>query len=863
MSVTLGLRRNLAKLNSLLVKTTLIAGLTAIVVVAAVEFIKNAHSRDIVRTALSARAVDVTDLLAMQMGGSIKFGNERAIADITSGTVATAGEDVTGAYVISETGAVLFASEGLSTTDESVGALVDQAFQTGERALSDDGLIVVSPALFGEGNAVVGVVVTMWTDTNKLANLRASQGDQLLVGLSLLIVALALMSLFLWFAMSRPLGALGDAMRRVAAKDYKTEIPYSKRTDEIGQMAIQLQAFRDALAKAKSAQRENAFKSAAYEGSSAPMMVVDEKLVVQYINPACKHLLEMVRNDLVHSWPGLNADQIEGAHLGDQSDVAQAISGCNAADQLPEPCTVTARFGAQHIRIKINKAFDPKGRAIGAVVEWSDRTVSQRNAALMNGIDVTQLRFEFDMSGAMTDANDIAANKLQLDTSDLGGASLGTLLASKQSGDQTRDEILNAAHAGKPLHGTFDVLSTHGDPLVVDGGFIYVRGDDDHIERVILLASDVTEAEAKIRKAQDLHAQTAADQKRVVDALGAGLRNLSSGDLTVKIVEPFPEDYEALRTDFNSAVAGLKDAVGAVTQNVTSIRNETSEITSAADDLSRRTEKQAATLEQTASALDELTTSVRSAAEGADAASQMSGNAQTNAEEGGEIARKAVAAMDGIKNSSNEISKITSVIDDIAFQTNLLALNAGVEAARAGEAGRGFAVVATEVRALAQRSSEAAREINTLISTSREQVQQGVELVDQTGSALAAIVTSVSDISTRVAHIATSARQQSSGLNEINVAMNELDQVTQQNAAMFEETTAASHALMSEADALNAAVARFSLGTQQVPEAPRPVSEAPQFTTARAHTVSAPIAGSVAIAMSDDAELDTTGWEEF
>ncbi len=297
----------------------------------------------------------------------------------------------------------------------------------------------------------------------------------------------------------------------------------------------------------------------------------------------------------------------------------------------------------------------------------------------------------------------------------------------------------------------------------------------------------------------------------VVETLSTGLQDLARGDLSRQITAPFPREYEALRHDFNMTLDRLSETIAQVVDVAQHIRTRSTEISAASQELSRRTENQAAALEETAAALDELTASVKSASDGAREVEGIVRQARNSADESGVVVQGAVKAMAEIEKSSEQISMIIGAIDDIAFQTNLLALNAGVEAARAGEAGKGFAVVASEVRALAQRSSTAAKEIKALIATSAQQVGRGVDQVGKAGTALHKIVASVANISTLVSTIASGAIEQSTGLAEINIGVMQLDQVTQQNAAMVDESAAVSRAMHQKATALAAMVAKFRI----------------------------------------------------
>ena len=354
-----------------------------------------------------------------------------------------------------------------------------------------------------------------------------------------------------------------------------------------------------------------------------------------------------------------------------------------------------------------------------------------------------------------------------------------------------------------PLKGVTEVLGELG-----KGNLSVHAAASDRRDEVGLL----TTATQNLRD-QLLAAERAKEEQAdiIVASIGTGLSQLAEGDLTARVEAELAGKFAPLKQNFNRAVEALQSTMAKVARATSGIHTGSSEIRQASDDLSRRTEQQAASLEETAAAMNQITTTVKHTAVDAGQANQQVAEARSDAEESGKIVRKAVEAMGGIERSSAEISEIISVIDGIAFQTNLLALNAGVEAARAGDAGKGFAVVASEVRALAQRSAEAAKDVKDRITASSQQVEAGVEMVGETGKALERIISRITGISGLVEGIALGADQQSAGLSQVNTAVAEMDGVTQQNAAMVEQATAAARSLAGEADELARQVSQFKL----------------------------------------------------
>ncbi|WP_294236056.1 methyl-accepting chemotaxis protein [uncultured Sphingomonas sp.] len=375
--------------------------------------------------------------------------------------------------------------------------------------------------------------------------------------------------------------------------------------------------------------------------------------------------------------------------------------------------------------------------------------------------------------------------------------------------------------------------------------------DADRQDEVGDLASAMTKFRDQLMAAERAKAE---QTTLIVDSIGRALSSLAKGDLLTRVDADLTGPFAKLKSDFNAAAESLQDTMAQVATAVTGINGGAGEIRTASDDLSMRTEQQAASLEETASAMEEITATMRATAQRTASANAAVRSARELAEQSGGVVQNAVEAMGGIERRSNEISDIIAVIDGIAFQTNLLALNAGVEAARAGDAGKGFAVVASEVRALAQRSADAAKDVKDRISASSAQVAEGVRLVGETGQALTGIIGRIVEVSTLVGEIADAAEQQATGLQQVNTAVGEMDSVTQQNAAMVEEATAAARGLATEADGLARQIARFQIGQQTAAPPANVHTLQARLTTAAPRLLGKPVAvpqGNAALAEED------------
>jgi methyl-accepting chemotaxis protein len=457
------------------------------------------------------------------------------------------------------------------------------------------------------------------------------------------------------------------------------------------------------------------------------------------------------------------------------------------------------RFGKNGREVWLQASYTPVlgsgGRVIKIVKLALEITAAKQrsaeDASILTAIFRSQAVIEFDLNGVILEANDNFVKMTGYSRDELVGRHHRLMAEPEYAASPRYAQFWAMLGKGEFLADEFRRLGKGGREIWLQASYNPVFDADGKITKVVKFATDLTARMANVA------------------SVGSALSRLAEGDLNARVEQHLIPSLDQLRVDLNKAAEALNAALQQVAGGATAIHTGVDDIARASEDLSRRTEQQASSLEETAAALDEITAAVRRSAENARQTNATVSLARSEAETSGEVVAQAIEAMTRIDASSAQIGQIIGVIDEIAFQTNLLALNAGVEAARAGDAGKGFAVVAQEVRALAERSAKAAKEIKALISSSADQVSRGVDLVGKTGQALRSISQRVTEIDRLVAEISGSSQEQSAGLAQVNSAVNQMDKVVQQNAAMVEETTAASHGLTGEAADLAKTVSRF------------------------------------------------------
>ncbi|WP_370321858.1 methyl-accepting chemotaxis protein [Oricola sp.] len=488
------------------------------------------------------------------------------------------------------------------------------------------------------------------------------------------------------------------------------------------------------------------------------------------------------------------------------------------------------------IQASYNPVTDRSGRPVKVIKVATDITEAKRKAMEDDGklvaVSRSQAVIEFDLQGNILTANKNFCAALGYDLAEIKGRHHSMFVDPDFAKSPDYQAFWERLRGGEFIAGEFKRVGKGGKAVCIVASYNPILDHTGKPIKFVKIATDLSERMADVGE------------------LGKGLSALAHGDLVQRIERRFGYSLEQLRVDFNTSVEKLQRTMRQVGDNAEAIRSGSGEVRSAADDLSRRTEQQAANVEETAAAVEEVTASVKESASRAEEAGVLVNRTRVSAEKSGEVVRQAIAAMGEIEESSRKIGNIIGIIDEIAFQTNLLALNAGVEAARAGEAGKGFAVVAQEVRELAQRSADAAKEIKTLINTSSQQVKAGSDLVNETGKTLGTIVTEVHDVNVNVVAIVDAVREQSATLQEINKAVTEIDKGTQQNAAMVEESTAASHGLANEAQSLSDLLGQFKLGGEARVEVK---ADKPRMKAEPARSFA--VVGNTAVKADD--------WEEF
>jgi methyl-accepting chemotaxis protein len=542
-------------------------------------------------------------------------------------------------------------------------------------------------------------------------------------------------------------------------------------------------------------------KAGAVDALTAAVMFVDRDMVVRYVNAGTRDLLKKNEALFRSRWPGFEADKIVGACI-DMFHRNPEHQRKLLADESKLPMRAEITVGDLKIALLVSAAHDARGRRIGSFLEWRDVTVERTNDGMLRAIDKVQAIIEFSVDGTIqtANANFLAAMGYSLDEIRGRHHSMFVEPAYRDSADYAA--FWQKLGRGEYDAGQYKRIGKDGREVWIQASYNPILDAGGKAFKVVKYATDVTATVAATRAMQLTVTQTQ-----------AVVRAAEANDLSQRIpLDGKTGDLATLCSGVNGLLETMQSVIHHVSEAAHEVSTSSAEISTSTIDLSQRTEEQAASLEQTSAAMEQVAATTKKNAENALEASTTAEQARDLARQGGEIVGAAVEAVTRIEESSRKVSDIIGVIDEIARQTNLLALNAAVEAARAGESGRGFAVVASEVRNLAQRSSQAAKDIEGLITSSNEQVKVGAGLVNRAGASLAEIVQSISNVAGLVSDIAAASTEQATGIDQINVALTQMDEATQQNSALVEQNAATAKALQHQASSMSAEVSKFVIG---------------------------------------------------
>ena len=715
---------------------------------------------------------------------------------------------------------------------------------------------------------------------------RASAVALVVSGVALLIGTL--LAYLIGRAISRPVVAMSGAVELLAGGQADVALPCMTQEDELGDMARSVDKIRMIGMQAAQAK-------AALDSSAAGVMMADTDYNIVYLNKAADVLFRTHETKMRAALPNLQAEKLIGSNI----DVFHKNPAHQRGmlDGLRQAQESRISISGLSFDVVIIPAFNDRGERIGTALQWMDVTeklaAEEEMARAKSTLDAATANFVI----ADADYNIVYANKAFVELvrsreteirKDLPNLDAKTLIGSNidlfHKNPSHQRSLLDGLRA--PHHGRVEVAGLTFDLIVTpvfdgDGARIGTSVQWTDITQQLAVEEEVADLVAAAG-AGDFSQRLAEDGKQgfmlelakgmneLVDTVDRGLNEtvsvmsaMAKGDLTQRIEGDYQGTFLNLKDDANQMAEKIGDIARQIIGATATVSSATAEIAAGAGDLSTRTEQQASSLEETAASMEELSATVRQNADNAQQANQLAAAARDAASTGGEVVASAVDAMGKIEDSSKQITEIVGMIDEIAFQTNLLALNAAVEAARAGEAGKGFAVVATEVRALAQRSGRASKEIKDLISNSDSQVRDGVGLVQKAGTSLEEIVTSVKKVADIIADIAAASKEQASGIDEVGTAVSNMDEMTQQNAALVEETTAALHSMEAQASNLQGLVGFFKTGDEDSEPAADASIKAQTATPNPVHQQQKTLHKKVTAVGTGAAQPADEAWEEF